>query len=122
MKNLLILLITLIPLLTACRGEQVGNSIYFLDNQSSHDLISRKWGYVVIVNSNEKMEIGGAASFGFNPGIGGELILYRDSLGTEIVAYEQIPIDVTLWLVEKTSNDQYGSFNYTMIVTDGLIK
>ncbi|MCH8331350.1 MAG: hypothetical protein IH946_08200 [Bacteroidetes bacterium] len=106
----------------ACRGEEVGTATYFLDNQSSYNLISRNWGNEVIVNSKEKVEIGGAASFGGNPGIGGDLILYRDSLGTEIVAYEQIPIDETLWLVEEQGNTTYGSFYLTMVVTDDMIR
>ncbi len=64
----------------------------------------------MIVNSKEKVKIGGFSTFGHIPGISGDLILYRDSLGTEIVAYEQIPIDETLWLVEEQGKTTYGSF------------
>jgi len=108
--------------LISCRGEEVGGSTYFLDNQSAYDLTSKSWGIEVIVNSGEKLEIGGAASFGGNPGLVGQLVLYRDSLGTEIVAYEQIPVVESLWLVDVIDDSQYGSIYYTLIVTDAMIK
>lgn len=108
--------------LVSCGGEEAGASVYFLDNQSSINLISKNWGIQLIVNSNEILEIGGAGMIGGNPGIGGNLILYRDSLGNEIVAYEQIPIDESLWLAEVIDNSQYGSVYYTLIMTDDMIK
>lgn len=114
----------LIVILTlfSCHGEEAGGGTSFLDNQSSYNLISINFGKAIIVNSKEKMAIGSGAMIGTPPAIfASELILYRDSSGIEVVAYEQIPIDETLWMQEVIDDSRYGEIYFTLIVNDQMI-
>ena len=122
MKSSVYLLIVILTLFS-CHGEEVGGGTYFLDNQSSYKLISRNFDREVTINSKEKMKMGSDGVIGSRPAIfASELILYRDSSGSEIVAYEQIPIDETLWMQEVIDDSRYGEIYFTLIVNDQMIK
>jgi hypothetical protein len=117
--------------------ECVGASFYYLDNQSSSDLLvsfgnpwlNQQMDTLTSVNSARRVLVGQDASFGSMPRPSetfDSFVLYIRSGAKKTIVYKQDPVQNALWTKRKhNENDpDFGcqQVDYTLIVTDAMLK
>ncbi|WP_026632192.1 hypothetical protein [Dyadobacter alkalitolerans] len=115
----------------------IGASFFYLDNQSSENLLIDFNGPVLndqidpasLVDPGNRMLIGQGASFGSIPPPSQTFTgfkLYRLSDGKKTLVYKQDPVDDTLWIKSKHNADDpdFGcqQVDYTLKVTQDILK
>ncbi|WP_439557620.1 hypothetical protein [Dyadobacter sp.] len=145
MKNYSVAIIFLAFTILGCKektddyliSECVGASFYYLDNQSTANLLvdfgdpglNQQIDTATVINSGQRKLVGQDASFGSIPPpteTFASFELYKLSGGKKTLVYKQDPVQNSLWFKRKQNpNDpDFGcqQVDYTLRVTDAMLK